>query len=230
MRVVVTGANRGIGLELARQLAAREAVVEATARRPEAAEDLGALAACSGGHVRVHACDVSSDQSVERFAAGLKGVPVDVLINNAGSPPVRDGIGAIEPGDNLLETLDVNAVGALRVARALLPNLRAGEGKRIIHLGSLMGSLAESVTCEAFGYRMSKAALNMASRLLAIGLHDAGIASVVVDPGWVRTRMGGPRAMVRAETAASDIINLIEKIRPRHSGQFLDSRGRTLRW
>jgi NAD(P)-dependent dehydrogenase (short-subunit alcohol dehydrogenase family) len=230
MRIVVTGANRGLGLELVSQLAARETIVEATARQPHQADELNALAAFFAGRIHVHACDVSQDKSVAAFAARLAGAPVDALINNAGALPVRDATDHIEPGDELLKTLNVNAVGPLRVTQALLPNLRAGAGRRIIHISSLLGSITDTVDGDSVGYRMSKAALNMLSRVLANGLRADGIASLVVHPGWVRTRMGGPRATLPTSESAAGIIALLDKLTVRQSGSFVDYRGRALRW
>jgi len=126
MRFVVTGANRGIGLEFVKQLTARGEDVDATARDPEEAPELRALVQ-PGVHLRVHRLDVADDASVTAFAEQLPAGPVDVLVNNAGVSGVKGGE-PIDPPD-ILRVFDVNAVGTLRVVRALLPGLRSGKGK-----------------------------------------------------------------------------------------------------
>lgn len=215
---------------MVRQFIRRGVLVEAAVRSPAEATELNAIAEGSNGRVRIHRCDVSCDESVAAFADGLGEVPVDLLINNAGRIPVRDDVRAIEPGDRLLETLNVNAVGPLRVTRALLPNLRAGLGRKVVHISSALGSVTDARGGDTFGYRMSKAALNMFSRILANGFKGEGIASLVVHPGWVRTRMGGPRAPLPVQISVAGILAVIDRLTLRKSGRFVDYRGRRMRW
>jgi NAD(P)-dependent dehydrogenase (short-subunit alcohol dehydrogenase family) len=229
MRVVVTGASRGIGLELVRQFAQRGALVEAATRHPASATALRQLSEAYGDAIRVHRCDVSQDSSVQRFARNLGVGPIDLLFNNAGVPPSRDRLHSMQPGDELLQTLNVNAVGPLRVTRALLAHLRAGSERKIVHIGSALGSIAEAED-DSVGYRMSKAALNMASRVLANGLRTHGVTSVVVHPGWVQTDMGGPRARISVQESVERILELTGRLSLRQSGRFFDYRGKSLPW
>jgi NAD(P)-dependent dehydrogenase (short-subunit alcohol dehydrogenase family) len=229
MRVVVTGANRGIGLEFARQYAARGDEVEAGARDPGRATGLHALAAQHPGRVRVHALDVTDDASVRGFATALGDRGVDVLINNAGVMGRMLGIDDLD-FDDLLHTYAVNAVGPLRVTQALLPHLRRGTGKRIAHLTSGMASIGDNTSGGAYAYRMSKVALNMASRCLAIELRDEGIVSAVFNPGWVRTDMGGPGAPTAVEDSVARLVARIDALTLADSGKFLDHRGREWPW
>ena len=188
-KVVVTGANRGLGLEFCRQLRELGAEVIATARRPQAAFDLRTL------EVRIETLDVTSAESVEAFATSLGDIEIDLLINNAGSGGAGNGIGTLD-FDELARFFAVNSLGALRVTKALLPNLRRGRGRRLVHVTSRMGSLTENTEGGYYGYRASKAALNMIHRCLAAELAGQGFVSVVVHPGWVRTAMGGNHAPV----------------------------------
>jgi NAD(P)-dependent dehydrogenase (short-subunit alcohol dehydrogenase family) len=230
MRVVVTGANRGIGLEFVRQLLARGEEVVAGARRPAEAAELQRLQAGSGGRLAVHALDVTSDASVAAFAQAVGAGPVDLLLNNAG---VLDGYGGLEESEPaaVLRTLDVNAVGPLRVTRALLPALRRrGEGAKVVHVTSGMGSIADNTSGGAYGYRMSKAALNMAARSMAADLEGEGLLAAVINPGWVKTDMGGEGASLTAEESVRRMLAVIDGMGPEQSGAFLDYKGGTWPW
>jgi NAD(P)-dependent dehydrogenase (short-subunit alcohol dehydrogenase family) len=227
MRFVITGANRGIGLELARQIAARGDFVEAGARSPEAAGELQELASREASRVRVHACDVASDTSVGAFAASVGDVPIDVLINNAGVTGKRAGLLDLELGE-VMRTFDTNALGPIRVTRALLPNLRRGAGKRVAHISSGLGSISDNTTGGVYGYRMSKAALNMASKSMSVDLRGEGIISVVLNPGWVKTDMGGPSAPTEVEESVRRMLGIIDGLTLEQSGSFIDYRGHTI--
>jgi NAD(P)-dependent dehydrogenase (short-subunit alcohol dehydrogenase family) len=226
VRFVVTGANRGIGLEFVKQLTARGEEVEATVRAPEDAPDLGALVR-PGARLRIHRLDVAEDPSVAAFAGQLPSGPVDVLINNAGVSGVKGGE-PIDPQD-ILRVFNVNAVGTLRVVRALLPQLRAGKGKKIVNLTSVLGSIAEA-SGGRFAYRMSKAALNMATRVLAQDLGGEGFRSVALHPGWVQTRMGGSAAPVPPEQSVRAMLEIIDGLSVEQSGRVFDFQGREIPW
>ncbi|HUM13927.1 MAG TPA: SDR family oxidoreductase [Myxococcaceae bacterium] len=226
MRFVVTGANRGIGLEFVRQLTARGEEVDAGARDTEGAPELRALVQ-PGVRLRVHRLDVTDDASVARFAGQLPPGPVDVLVNNAGVSGVKGGE-PIDPGD-ILRVFDVNAVGSLRVVRALLPRLRAGEAKKIVNLTSQLGSIAEA-SGGRYAYRMSKAALNMATRLLAEDLRGEGFRTVALHPGWVQTRMGGSAAPVPPEQSVRGMLQIIDGLTAEKSGRTFDFQGREIPW
>ncbi len=226
MRFVVTGANRGIGLEFVKQLTARGEEVDATARDPEDASELRALVQ-PGARLRVHRLDVADDASVAAFAEQLPPGPVDVLINNAGVSGVKGGE-PIDPAD-ILRVFNVNAVGSLRVVRALLPRLRAGRGKKIANLTSVLGSISEA-TGGRYAYRMSKAALNMATRLLAEDLRGEGFRAVALHPGWVQTRMGGSAAPVPPEQSVRGLLRIIDGLTAEQSGRTFDFQGREIPW
>jgi NAD(P)-dependent dehydrogenase (short-subunit alcohol dehydrogenase family) len=226
VRFVVTGANRGIGLEFVKQLTARGEEVEATARLPDDAPELQALIR-PGVRLRVHRLDIAEDASVAAFAGHLPAGPVDVLINNAGVSGVKGGE-PIDPED-ILRVFNVNAVGTLRVVRALLGRLRAGKGKEIVNLTSVLGSIAEA-SGGRFAYRMSKSALNMATRVLAQDLGGEGFRTVALHPGWVRTRMGGSSAPVSPEQSVRGMLRIIDGLTPEQSGRVFDFQGREIPW
>ena len=220
---IVTAANRGLGLEFARQLAARGERVIATARDPQAATALAKL------KVRVEPLDVADAQSVERFGAALAGEPIDVLINNAGVGVRSRSLEEID-FDDMRYFFDVNTVGPLRVTRALLPGLRAGNAKKIVNITSRMGSIEDNGSGGAYEYRASKAALNMVTRSLALDYGSEGFVCVVLHPGWVQTDMGGSGAPVKPEDSISGMLGVIDRLSPEYNGEFLDFTGESLPW
>jgi NAD(P)-dependent dehydrogenase (short-subunit alcohol dehydrogenase family) len=229
MRVVITGANRGIGLELAHQYLERGERVEATSRDLERAGELERLRQDFREQLGVHALDVGDDAGVKSFAEALGEGAIDVLVNNAGVLGKMQSLTELDLLD-ARHTFEVNALGALRVTRALLPHLRRGGVRKIVSLTSAQASIADNDTGGAYGYRMSKVALNMASRSMAHDLRAYGIISVVLNPGWVQTDMGGPRAPVAVEESVRGLISVIERIGLRDSGRFMDYTGAELPW
>lgn len=227
MRFIVTGANRGIGLELARQLTARGDTVLAGVRDPVSAEELRSLASSQGSLLQIHACDIASDESARAFAASLGHEPVDVLINNAGIFGKNHGLEELDL-DDVARTYNVNALGPIRVTRAVLPLLRKGKTRKIVHITSGMGSVTDNTSGGSYGYRMSKAALNMAAKSMSVDLRPEGILCVVMTPGWVKTDMGGPSAPTDVKESASRMIGMIDKMTLDDTGKFFDFKGGTI--
>ncbi len=227
MRVVVTGANRGIGLELVRQLIERGDEVDAVTRKAEVIYEDPASRGGPGpvGHIRVYRCDITDDAAVRTFASELGDSAIDMVINNAGV-----GGGPHQSQHDLdfaeaLHTFDVDALGALRISLALLPHLRRGQGKKLVHITSGLGSITDNRSGGFYAYRMAKAALNMMSKNLAVELRGEGIASYVINPGWVQTDMGGPSAAITPAESVHGILRMIETATLAQSGEFLDWKG-----
>lgn len=220
---VVTGANRGIGLALAREIAGRGQSVIGTARRPERAAEL------RGTGARVEQLDVTDESSVAEFARSLAGEPVDFLVHNAALGTAGPPADRLDPAD-VLRSLEVNAVGPIRVTQAILDNVRAGSRRTIVGMSSGLGSLSGNDSGGWVAYRISKAALNMYVRTLAVEMARERFTCVVLDPGWVRTDMGGPNAPTDPEDAARRIVDRIERLTPSDTGRFLDRRGRDVPW
>lgn len=223
---LITGANRGIGLEFARQLKEAGHRVIGTARNPDDASELKGVADA------VHALDVADTASVRAFAADLGNESIDVLINNAAVGLDKDGFASVD-WDGAAEKIGVNSVGAMRVTQALLPRLRAGEDKKIVCITSVLGSIGLTGTSMGGGYyayRAGKAALNMLVRTMADELGKDGFTCFVIHPGWVRTRMGGDEAPMAPEQSVQGMLPVIEKAGPDENGAFLDFRGKTLEW
>jgi NAD(P)-dependent dehydrogenase (short-subunit alcohol dehydrogenase family) len=219
---LITGANRGIGLELARQLKEAKNIVIGTARDPSDAGELTEIAD------RVEQLDVSDGASCAALGKALAHVPIDVLINNAGQSPEPGGLADVDP-EALDDHLSVNAVGAVRVTRAVLPALRAASEKKVINMSSELGSIAD---CHGnyYAYRMGKAALNMFTATLASELNGEGFTVVSMHPGWVRTRMGGPSAPVDVVDSAKGLIDGITHMTQENNGGYFDYTGAAMRW
>ena len=220
---LITGANRGIGLELARILRGQGARVIGTAREPGQARELAEL------DVRLEQLDVSDSASTTALAHRLSGEPIDYLINNAGVYGRTDAIGTIDV-DRMQAVFSVNALGALRMTQALLENLRAGRRKCVVQMTSRMGSIADNKSGGSYAYRASKAALNAINKSLAVDLADEGFICVCLHPGWVRTSMGGAGAPLEASASAASLVEVIHRLAPRDNGSFLDYEGRSVPW
>jgi NAD(P)-dependent dehydrogenase (short-subunit alcohol dehydrogenase family) len=220
---LITGANRGIGLELVKQLKADGWTVIGTARNPGKAVELGATGAT------VVQLDVTSTESVNAMVAGLKGQAIDLLVNNAGIKGHEAASFDETEFDRILKTLDVNSVGPMRVTQALLPNLEAGVGKTVVQISSAMGSISNN-RGGYYGYRASKSALNMLNSSLAIELDDAGFTCVVLHPGWVRTELGGEAASLSVEESVSAMMKVIATLTPESNGHFYNYDGQEVAW
>jgi NAD(P)-dependent dehydrogenase (short-subunit alcohol dehydrogenase family) len=221
--VLVTGANRGLGLEFVQQLVAKGYEVIGTARSPDKATELKATGA------RVEQLDVADPQSVASLANRLDGKPIDILINNAGM---------LNRSDSTMETLDfdvmersfqVNSLGPLRVAQALLPNLQAGAGKTIVSITSRLGSI-ELSTGGLYSYRTSKTALNQINKIMSSELASQGFTCVVMHPGWVKTDMGGANATLTKSESITGMLAVIENLTTASTGKFFNYDGEELPW
>ena len=221
MRYVITGANRGIGLEFVRQLLARGEDVVAGAREPEKSTELQKLIENAAGKGKVYACDVARDESVRAFASRIADAPIDVLINNAGVYGKMQSLVELDL-DDVRQTFDVNAVGPIRVTRALLPKILASKTRHVVHITSGMGSISDNSSGGAYGYRMSKAALNMANKSMSIDYRDQGLVAVVMNPGWVQTDMGGKGAPLLVHDAVRQMLETIDALTAADNGKFLN--------
>jgi NAD(P)-dependent dehydrogenase (short-subunit alcohol dehydrogenase family) len=226
--VLITGANRGLGLEFVRQYAADGWRVYACCRTPAKAEALNQLAADSGGKVSVHALDVDDATSVSTAVKQLDGVGIDLLINNAGVNPARDkGLGTIDY-TKWLDTLQTNVLGPMRVAEAFIGQL-AGQ-KKLVTISSRMGSIGENRAPDAIVYRSSKAAVNMAMKGVANGVAGKGVCVAVFHPGWVKTDMGGPNAALEITDSVTQMRAAIAKLSDKDNGAFVNYDGSHIAW
>lgn len=235
--VLITGASRGLGLELVRQYAVDGWRVVACARSA-AASGLREVADRVPGRVGVHALDVTDHAAIDQLAAELSGTPVDVLLNVAGTMGsqsfARQGLaiqrfGAVDYGD-WMAILAVNLLAPMKMAEAFVEHVSASAHKKIVTLTSIVGSISGNQRGGLYAYRSSKAAANAMMKSMAIDLAPRGIIAVPMHPGWVRTDMGGPAAPVGQEESVSGLRRVIAGLTPRDAGRFLQFDGEELAW
>lgn len=226
--VLITGANRGIGLEFVRQYAEDGWQVHACCRKPEAATELKKLSA--GNRVDIHPLDVTDQSSINRLKTRLAGKGIDILINNAGViGGEHQTFGDIDY-DAWAETLRTNTIAPYRVFEALQDNLLVGTDKKAIFISSRMGSIAEYDSSDSFIYRSSKAALNMVVVNLDYEFKSSGICFIAFHPGWVQTDMGGNSATLKASESANSLRRSIANATLTQSGRFFNFDGTPLPW
>lgn len=222
-RILITGANRGIGRALAAELSERGHSVIGTSRRPLDDDD-----AVPG--IRRLPLDVTDRRSIEAAADALAGEPLDILVNNAGIfGPRGAGLGRIDDAA-WHEVVATNVIGAYRVSEAFLPHLRRGAGRKLVTISSRMGSIGANTSGGEYIYRSSKAAVNAVMRSLAIDLEAENITVAVLHPGWVRTAMGGQSASLDVATSAAGLADVILGLTPAQSGGFFNYDGTALVW
>jgi NAD(P)-dependent dehydrogenase (short-subunit alcohol dehydrogenase family) len=234
---MVTGAGRGLGLMFVQQLLERGDTVWATARTPERSEGLAALAEVHGDRLHTLPLDVADPLSIQEAAEAVErsvGGGLDLLVNNAGinSRGVPDGqqnvrLGSLEP-QGILRMVEVNAVGPLLVSQALLPVL--GEGSKVLSISSWLGSIGEKQSGGNYGYCASKTTLNMLMRAFAFDVAERGVISVVANPGWVQTDMGGSRASLTPQASVAGLLRTIDAAGPEQNGAFLQWDGSEHPW
>jgi NAD(P)-dependent dehydrogenase (short-subunit alcohol dehydrogenase family) len=227
--ILVTGSNRGIGLEWCRQYAEAGWRVFATCRHPETADELHALARKHPA-LSAHGLDVTQPESVYALRAELQDEAIDVLVNNAGVYLEKYAPTAALRYDEWQQTLEVNTLGPLRVSESLLELVARSQRKLVVALSSHMGSIAEISAPGDTYYRSSKAALNAAMKGLALALRERGIGVLLLHPGWVKTRMGGWDAPLTAAESVAGMRTLVDAFSLDQSGRFLRYDGTEIPW
>ena len=224
-KVLITGSNRGIGLELVRQYAAEGWKVFATCRNPISVGPLSQL----GGKINTYWLDVADELQVKRLANELNEVSLDVIINNAGiygsRPQTYDNLDIAE----WLKVFQTNTIAPLTVSSHFLPHVMRTQGK-IATLTSKMGSVSENSSGGSYIYRSSKSALNSIMKSLSKDLYSKSVAVCVLHPGWVKTEMGGPNAQISVETSAIGLRKVIEELTLSNSGKFFNYDGSEIFW
>jgi NAD(P)-dependent dehydrogenase (short-subunit alcohol dehydrogenase family) len=237
--VLITGANRGLGLEFVRQFAAQEWAVIAVCRHPEKADELQKLMS-KYNRVRIEALDVGDLASVKILTEKLEDIEIDVLINNAGIFSGGSFSGSATKVDRGQEfgsldaeawdkVLRINTIAPIMMTEALLPHLLRSEDPKVINISSKMGSI-EEMGSSYIAYRTSKAALNAAMRVISHDLKSKGVIIVNLHPGWVQTDMGGKEAPLKPEDSVKGMIKVITKLTPKDSGTFIGYDGKVIAW
>ena len=229
-RYLITGANRGLGLEFVRQLLARGDSVVACCREPDTAKALRELVASADGRLTLQALDVTDAGSIAALPQQLAG-PVDVLINNAGVAAAEEEFGAFDAA-TMARVLQINSIAPMLVTQAVTPLLeKGGTTPKVVCITSGLGSIANADGLTyGLSYGMSKAALNMGVKKLASELKRRGIAIVALHPGWVQTDMGGSGAPLRPPESIRGMLTVIDKLTVADNGRFLTYEGMELPW
>ena len=230
-RALVTGANRGLGLEFVRQLLARGGRVVASCRQPAEATALQALVAAYPGRLHVLALAVDSEASRLAFAREVADLfeGIDLLVNNAGMLARGEQFGELD-ATVLQQTLATNTVAPLMLAQALAPLLQRGARPRVLNISSALGSITRADGFHTPTYRISKAGLNMAGVMMAHALNPLGVGVITASPGWVQTDMGGSGAQLTAEESVASLLRLVDELPGVPAGPFLDRSGEVLPW
>jgi len=231
MRVLVTGTNRGLGLEFVRQLLARGDRVYAACRHPGRALPLTELAGAHPGHLAVLPLDLDKERSIAELARQTAALTdaLDVLINNAGVLVSGERFGSLV-AKSLIDTFGANVAGPVLLTQALSPLLEKGTNPKVLNISSTLGSLAATREFGTPSYAISKAALNMATRQLAAALAPRGVTVFCAHPGWVKTDMGGAGAEIAPRASIAGLLKVLDAIEPGDAGTFVDYAGKKMSW
>lgn len=226
---LITGANRGIGLEFVRQYAAEGWRIFACSRQPEKSDTLNALAAGYPEQITVHPLDVADHTQIETLALSLTNESIDLLINNAGIYT------ATHRNDNIdyeawAHAFLVNSMAPLKMAQTFATQIARSSQKIIVTISSKMGSIEDNSGGGSYIYRSSKAAANMVVKSLSIDLKPTGVTAVVFHPGWVQTEMGGPNALISTTQSISGMRHVISQLTLADSGKFIAYDGEVIPW
>jgi len=230
-RVFITGANRGVGLELVRQCLARGGHVFAGCRDPQQADDLKKLAAIAAPNLTLLALDVTDEHSLDeaRQQVSAQVEALDLLFNNAAINLGDESISGVT-AQKLAETLRVNAIGPVLVAQRFYDLLKVGDSPKLINISSESGSIGRMRHFRGYGYYGSKAALNMYTRSLALDPNLKEITVIALHPGWVRTDMGGPMASLSSQESVKKILDVVDRITLKDTGKFFTYTGDEYPW
>ncbi len=228
---LITGANRGIGLEFSKQLASDGWFVIACNRNPNNSYALDRLVLDYPGRVQIFTLDVTNHKQIKKLALILSNKSIDLFINNAGFYPDIDegGFGQIDY-DDWAHTFLVNTMGPLRMVEEFITHITRSRKKIIVTITSKMGSIADNSRGGSYIYRSSKSALNMVMKSTAIDLKSNNIISVLLHPGWVMTDMGGPNALISPEKSVSGMLDIIRELTIEDSGKFIAYDGQIVPW
>ncbi len=230
MNILITGANRGIGLEMVRYAMEQGWRVFACCRNPHNAEKLFNIAKLSNGQISVHIADMLELATLQALSYELRNDPIDILVNNAGIyGSDKNTFGAVDV-DSWSQTFQVNCIAPLKMVEAFSQQLFMGKRKLVACMSSKMGSMADNGYGNSYIYRSSKAALNAVVKSLSIDLKDKGIISVALHPGWVKTEMGGADAEITTRECVEQTFGNLASLTIEDSGRFIDIDGSDIPW
>ena len=229
MSILITGTNRGIGLEFVKHYIKNNEKVIATCRNRNSAKDLLELENTTNNLSLVE-LDVSNPNSINNFTSKIAGLPIDTFISNAGvSGPKNIEFGNIDAKE-WLDVFNINTIAPLIITQKILKNLRLGKDKKLAFISSKVGSIEDNTSGGMYIYRTSKTALNQVIKSLSIDLKGENFIVVALHPGWVQTDMGGPNALIDTKTSVKGLIEVIDNLTPKNSGKFYNYDGSPIPW
>lgn len=228
-RILITGANRGLGLEFVERYLESGDDVIATYRNEESSFDLINMRDERSNLKLLH-LDVSSNKSLNSFAENLGDSPIDIFINNAGVYGPRNSSFENVNEENWIPAIKVNAIAPLLLTQLIIKNIRAGTDKKLIYITSKMGSIDDNKGGGAYVYRSSKTALNAVVKSLSVDLKNENIAVALIHPGWVKTDMGGPNALIERDTSVRGMTEVISNLDITSTGNFYNYDGSIIPW
>jgi len=230
MNILITGANRGIGLEMVKYGMEQGWRIFACCRNPHNAESLFNVAKLSNGQISVHIADMMELSTLQALSYELRNDPIDILVNNAGIyGSDKNTFGGVDV-DSWMQAFKINSIAPLKMVEAFSEQLFMGKRKLVACMSSKMGSMADNGYGNSYIYRSSKAALNAVVKSLSIDLKDKGLISVALHPGWVKTEMGGPNAEITTRECVEKIFNNLATLSIQDSGRFIDIDGSDIPW
>lgn len=227
--ILITGANRGIGLELVKQYAEQGWTIHACCRQPEQASALNTLAN-DYKDITIHTLDIADANQISSLKSTLGNTPLDILFNNAGIYGQNDAYFGNNDEAQWLDCFKINTIAPMKITEALVDNVANSELKIIATMSSKMGSMADNGSGGSYVYRSSKAALNAAFVSAAIDLKPKGIKVAILHPGWVKTDMGGPNAEITTEQCVNQLRNTLDNLTLDSSGTFFEIDGSVIPW
>ena len=227
--ILVTGANRGLGLEFVDHYLDIGGEVIATYRNENSSADLIKMSN-ERSNLKLLQLDVSSNKSLNSFAEKLGDTPIDIFINNAGVyGPRNSSFGNVDE-ESWIPAIRINAIAPLLLTQSIIKNIRLGADKKMIYITSKMGSIDDNKGGGAYVYRSSKTALNAVVKSLSVDLKNEGIAVILIHPGWVKTDMGGPNALIDKETSVTGMTEVISNLNISSTGNFYNYDGTVISW
>lgn len=227
--VLITGANSGIGLEFTIQYLKADYQVFCCCLDLDDCEELKKMTK-RYPYLKLYQTDVTNPQHLEALEGELEGIPIDILINNAGTFGLHDEFLSDLSTDNLLDVYRTNTIAPLKMIESLIPSLCRGTEKKVVTITSYMASISQNVAGGAYAYRGSKAALNAVMRSAAIDLEELGIKVLLLHPGWVKTKMGTHEATLTPEESVGGMMEVIEAYDGSQLAPFLNYQGKTIPW
>ena len=227
--ILVTGANRGLGIEFVEQYLNDGNEVIATYRNENSSMDLIKMGN-ERSNLKLLQLDVSSNKSLNSFAENLGDSQIDIFINNAGVyGPRNSSFGNVDE-ENWIPAIKINAIAPILLTQLIIKNIRSGADKKLIFVTSKMGSIDDNKGGGAYVYRSSKTALNAVVKSLSVDLENEGIVVALIHPGWVKTDMGGPNALIDKDTSVRGMTEVISNLDISSTGNFYNYDGSIIPW